>query len=1315
MANFLLKGILFLSLFIGIRSLLTAQNLVPNYSFETISFCPESFGGAGPTAAPPWIAPTQGTPDIFNVCSTSGTVDVPINFFGNQDALTGDGYAGGYTKLPQFEYREYLSAPLDQPLIAGEWYSVSFYVSPAEFGCSVQTIGAYFSVSPPTGSFITHIDVDPQIESQLGFIDDYGNWTLITGCFQAAGGEQHITLGNFHSDAETVDNPSCSGQQNLSYYYYEDVVVMPGAMPGTLDLELNGPETACFEYEIDPGIPDVNYTWEDGSHDPTLVVTESGVYSLTISDGCNYGIDSIEITINGNNEPPELGPPQLTLCLGDEYEIMLDPELSEYEWQDGSNDADYTITTAGTYSVTLDDGCGVYSDEITIFYMDPPAPFDLGNDAILCFGDEVSYSFDPSLGDFLWQDNTTLPTYTVSSGGTYSLTISNMCGMESDEIEYTDLEVPEVEIGPDEQTLCDGEILEIEIDPDLGDILWQDGNSEPNYEIVAPGLYTVFVTNECGTGSDQVDVTVIQSPDINLGPDTIVCDGETLLLSTNETGPFLWQDNSTEDFFLVSGPGTYSLTISNFCGTGSDAVNIGYTSLVTPPDFGPDVSLCPGEQITLYANNPGAEYLWQDFSTADSLVVNSSGTYSVQVFNSCSLGADTIVVTVNDNPPQVDLPAQLNLCQGLSVTLDAAIAGVNYLWNDNSQNQQLIVNAPGTFSVTVSNSCGMDADTTIIIDGGPAPSVALGNDVQICAGDLLVLSPVFSNVDTWLWQDGSLTPGYTVSGPGTITVEVNNACGSAYDPLQVGLLPATPPLDLGADTSLCTGESFTLSITTPAVTILWPDGSTATNYNVTGTGIVFAEISNSCGTSYDTIQVNALPDVPALNLGVDQTLCPGEIITLTPGIANVQYLWQDGSTGNSYQSTVEETIILVISNDCGSTSDTLEVIESTQGPQVDLGNDIQVCAGETVTIQSGISGVNYLWQDGATTPVYTTTQSGVFILTVNNSCGADTDTIAVDISGVPPTPVLGPDTTLCEGVTLVLISSADAETSIEWQDGSSAPTFTVSSPGTYTLAESNRCGDAADTMTVDYLDAPDPFTLGPDTTLCPGESISLSAPTTAYEIRWQDGSTQPTIIADQDQTYSLQLSNDCGVVSDNIVVDFDTRVPLLNLDPSIPWCEGDIISLDATQSFVAGYLWSDGSSTPTLQVLSPGLYSIEVTTPCSTASQEVDVFPGLDCVVPEVNDGFYLPNVFSPNGDGINDVFSVSVGSDLEVTSMVGTIYDRWGNRVHGSTENPFNWDGFFNDELVLPGAYVFVIQIEYLLGGTSRQKTLYGDVTVVR
>ena len=153
----------------------------------------------------------------------------------------------------------------------------------------------------------------------------------------------------------------------------------------------------------------------------------------------------------------------------------------------------------------------------------------------------------------------------------------------------------------------------------------------------------------------------------------------------------------------------------------------------------------------------------------------------------------------------------------------------------------------------------------------------------------------------------------------------------------------------------------------------------------------------------------------------------------------------------------------------------------------------------------------------------------------------------------------------------------------------------------------------------------------------------------------------------------------------------------------------------ASQPFVAGYLWSDGSSTPAFQVTAPGLYSIEVTTPCSIIAQDVDVYPGTDCVVPKIHAGIHIPNVFSPDGDGINDVFTVSFGSDLEITAMEGTIFDRWGNLVFGSKDIPFNWDGFFNKEPVMPGVYAFVIRIEYLLEGDSQQKSLYGDVTVVR
>jgi len=1126
-----------------------------------------------------------------------------------------------------------------------------------------------------------------------------------------------------------IDSPNdavFTGPGNIIYILIDDLVVSGEDSAGSLDyfkisnigtipLDLGDDVSACFSYEIDPENDGPYFEWSTGETTQTITVTSSGIYKLTVSDGCNHGVDSIEVTIVGNVPPVDLGP-DVTICNGDDYQISLDPNLSAYTWNDGSTGPDYSITTSGTYSVTLDNGCAAMSDEIDVIVMDPPAPFDLGVDQLFCTGDQINISLDPNLGDFEWQDGSTSSDYTIDAGGVFSLTISNMCGSASDDIVIDEIDVPEVEIGPDDQTLCAGDILEIDIDEDLGDILWNDGSTDPNYEISTSGIYTVSVTNQCGTGTDEVVVSVVDPPIVDLGPDINLCGNETIILTTNPVaGDFLWQDNSTDETLLVTSPGLYSLSITNFCGTESDEVNVDYTPLVFMPNFGPDVSLCPGDQLILYADNPGANYLWQDLSTADSLLVTSGGTYFVQVSNSCNQVADTIVVTINNSPPQIDLPDQVSLCQGDTLTLDAFITGVSYLWNDNSQNQKLIVTTPGTYSLTVTNSCGMDKDTAVILDGGPAPFVALGPDIDLCPGAPVTLTPVYSDVTSWLWYDGSTSPDHVITTGGVVSVQVSNACGAAYDTLLVNLLPAAPSLDLGADTSLCNGETFVLSITTPGVSILWSDGSTNSTYTVVGPGQVYAAISNTCGQSIDTIQVDLLPDVPVLNLGPDQSLCPGEMIILNPGIPNVNYLWQDGSTGNTFQATQDGTIILSISNECGISTDTIELIENTQGPLVDLGPDIQVCAGEVVTIQSGIAGVNYVWQDGSTTPNFTTTQSGEFILHVSNNCGSDADTIVVDISGFPPMPALGPDTTLCEGVQLNLLSNADAETIIEWQDGSSAPSFLVAAAGMYILSESNRCGAAADSIQVNYLDAPDPFSLGRDTILCPGESIILSSPSVAFAIRWQDGSSQPTFIVDAANTYSLELSNDCGVVSDSIRIDFDNRVPTLNLDPTIAWCVGDIITLDATQPFMAGYLWSTGSISPSIQVVSTGQYSVNVSTPCSTISQNVDVVPGSDCNTIVLHNGIYVPNVFSPNGDGTNDVFAVSFGSDLQPIGMEGSIYDRWGNLVYSSTAIPFIWDGYRAGEAMMSGAYVYVIEIRYQEGTVEREKVLNGDVTLIK
>jgi gliding motility-associated-like protein len=954
--------LLILLILIQAFSLSNAQNLIPNPGFEILSSCPFGPGTWGPTQATPWMGPTLGTPDIFNTCANFGQAGVPDNFAGNQPAHSGNGYAGVYVKGPGNVYREYLQALLTEPLVAGALYSVSFYVSPAEFSCASENIGIYFSATDPNEFGTGVLQVTPQVTSDMGFLNDFDNWTLISGCFTAVGGEQFVTIGNFATDPQTPLELPCVDL--WSYYYVDDVSLEEITQDDDIVFDLGGPSTACSSYEINPGLSGYSYDWEDGSNAETLNVTTSGTYSLTISDGCRTGVDSIQVII----------------------------------------------------------------DELNA---------------------------------------------------------------------------------------------------------------------------------------------------IDLGPDIVLCTGETLTLGTTPViGSYVWQNNSVADTLLVNSPGTYMLTITNSCGSISDTVTIDYTDPVAPLDFGPDITLCSGQQVFLHANNLGADFLWQDNSTEESFLVTTTGSYYLQISNACSSVSDTIVVTVVDSAPQVVLPEMVSLCTGGNLTLDAEITGVNYLWNDNSQNQQLLVTTPGLYSVTVTNACGSGADTTLVLNGGSSPIITLGNDIALCPGESILLTPAFSDVDSWLWQDGSVAPTYTVNNPGEVHVAVSNLCGVAYDTIQVTLQAAIPP--------------------------------------------------------------------------------------------------------------------------------------------VDLGPDVQVCAGEIVTIESGITDVNYLWQDGSTNPDFTTSQSGIIILEVTNNCGSATDTISVDISGIPPIPVLPADTSLCEGNSLLLTTNADPETTIEWQDGSSAPTLTITSAGMYILSESNRCGDASDTIMVTYLAAPDAFTLGADTILCPGETMLLSSPSIFYDVLWQDGSGMLHLSADRPGIYSLQLSNDCGVAIDEIEIQYDNRIPQLTLDNSIPWCPGDTLSLDVTQPFEAVYFWSDETFTSSIEIITPGVYTIEVAVPCKTISQVVEIYQDLDCNV-EVFDNLYIPNIFSPDGNGVNDLFSVSFGPDLQILSMEGSIFDRWGNQVFGSKQIPFHWDGAFANDEALSGVYVYLIKYKYLEGSVEREEVVSGDVTLVR
>jgi hypothetical protein len=205
-----------------------AVNLVPNPSFESYVSCPTGYSQFYQTVS--WNEPNAGTSDLFNACSPGGfpSVNVPANTSGYQNALTGVGYAGiiPYSAAP--DYREYVQAQLSSPLVNGNTYLVSFWVSLGDTSSiAIDRLGAHFPVGQigPLGSNTTLL-VTPQVESPANvFLTNSTGWTQISGTFVAAGGESHIVIGSFRDDASTNTVPGPSNWPGGSYYYIDDVSV----------------------------------------------------------------------------------------------------------------------------------------------------------------------------------------------------------------------------------------------------------------------------------------------------------------------------------------------------------------------------------------------------------------------------------------------------------------------------------------------------------------------------------------------------------------------------------------------------------------------------------------------------------------------------------------------------------------------------------------------------------------------------------------------------------------------------------------------------------------------------------------------------------------------------------------------------------------------------------------------------------------------------------------------------------------------------------------------------------------------------------
>tara|TARA_R110000822_G_scaffold164491_1_gene304905 strand:- start:51106 stop:54042 length:2937 start_codon:yes stop_codon:yes gene_type:complete len=395
----------------------------------------------------------------------------------------------------------------------------------------------------------------------------------------------------------------------------------------------------------------------------------------------------------------------------------------------------------------------------------------------------------------------------------------------------------------------------------------------------------------------------------------------------------------------------------------------------------------------------------------------------------------------------------------------------------------------------------------------------------------------------------------------------------------------------------------------------------------------------------------------------------------------------------------------------------LKVLDNLPVPQI-LGinsTDIDICSGSSYELESSVDS-NILWSTGETTTKITVFTSGEYWVKSVNQSGCESinsDTVTINFAPPPIQPtvtVTGP-IEFCEGGRVELTS--DLSDNIIWSTGETSQTISVSQSGIYTVwQKSEICEDGIPSREIEVIVNPIPeqpiIEVMGATQFCEGGSVNLSTTATG-NISWSNGSTNPTLEVTESGMYTLYVENNGCIsqMSDPINIKVDENFSFKMISDTVV-CEGieQLEIMPELESNNIDYLWSDGSSLPSLIVDSAGIYWLEVSNgTCEKPRVYIEV---TEACYPKI----FLPNAFSPNGDGVNDTFEI-MGSRVLLFEL--SIFNRWGNQVYHTKALDSFWDGTVSGKPVSSGTYSYNVVYSGEINGQILQFTQTGTVALIR
>ncbi len=507
---------------------------------------------------------------------------------------------------------------------------------------------------------------------------------------------------------------------------------------------------------------------------------------------------------------------------------------------------------------------------------------------------------------------------------------------------------------------------------------------------------------------------------------------------------------------------------------------------------------------------------------------------------------------------------------------------------------------------------------------------------------------------------------------------------------QVFVIPVyvRPAMESYTEQGICLGDTLVLHAPFPGSSNLWSTGSTDSFITISSPGKYWVHIIRGVCAWSDTIEVFQRGVRPVVDIGPDTVACGPVVLRSSTSYVSPVWRWSTGAATPSITVTQTGQYWLEVTENGCKGSDTVSV--TVEDMTVDLGRDFALCDRDTpVTLKASFpAGTQYRWSNGVSDSQIVVTRSGKYWLEVTrNDCpGSDT----IEVTFVPtPFVYIGPDSTICEQ-TPARIGTVIPGATYLWSTGETMPYILVSSTNRYVLEINLEGCIVHDTIEITAMPSPEPD-LGTDRDICPGETVLLDGshdPGSRY--LWNTGDTTAGIAVTSGGVYGLTVTSVYGCTGSDSIILRDYPKPTVSLGRDTTVCEETPLLLAPLgQRDADSLVWSDGSVGSKLMVRYGGEYIVTAINKCGTDSDTIRV--------EQIFCDITVPNVFTPDGDGINDVFHV-LGNVGRVEGFRFSIFNRWGQLMFHTKDPYAGWDGMHQGRPSLLGTYVYLL--EYSIAG---------------